>query len=135
MGKHKVKVISDAEVALFLGRKPRKGRKKYGKEESAQFLLEQFTAENIVSALKDKRGKKIDLVWIVRKLLDIYASEDTKSSDRLGVLDRLKELILLGAIQDKELVVEVNSVVKGDERGGETTDDPFTTGKLKVVGK
>ncbi len=94
-------------------------------------LAHGFSADALKKALWDRRSQKavaIDTGWIVRKLLEIFQSPQSTSGDRIKVLERLQELILLGAIQNVELIEWIGKGPK--TKAG--IPDPFS-GKLKVA--
>jgi len=92
-------------------------------------LLHEFSSASLRRALKDG-GKHIDMAWIVRKLLETLNIAE-KASERVLVLDRIKDLMLLGAIQDPEIIQALR-----DKGIKVQVSDPFAgeRPKLKLTG-
>lgn len=67
-------------------------------------LTSSYLAVNIEKALKDGRTK-IDLVWYAQELLGLYA--DPLCKDKVSILDRLRELMFLGAVQDPVVIAKM----------------------------
>lgn len=109
-------VVTDNQIAVFLSR-----NKKKRKDSPEGRFLEQFSARSLQEALKTK-NKKIDLKWYVNELVGIVKDSELDSA-RLTALERLKELITLGAIQDEELI---NSLTSGTDEKKKRMKDPFT---------
>ena len=94
-------------------------------------LAHGFSAEALKKALWDRGSRKavaIDTGWIVRKLLDLFRSPAASTGDKIKVLERFQELILLGAIQNPELIEWMGKGPK--TKAG--IPDPFS-GKLRVA--
>lgn len=130
-----VKKITQDDVALFLATNKRNRRKKKkgtSLDPAGDFVAE-FTATNLLSILKDKRKSQVDLGWIVKKLLTLLDSEEAKVSEKIQILDRLKELIVLGAIQDKELAERISTGVSAASGLSDQDRDPFHNGKLLKI--
>jgi hypothetical protein len=133
----KIATISDRDVALWLAKNRRKRRrgnaakvtKKASDNDLADEFLRNFTPERLFAALVDGRTP-ITIEWYVKRMLNILYAEETKSSDRITVLEKLKELLLLGAIQDSSLASAVQSNLSG-KRSAPDISDPFVGGSLK----
>ena len=132
----KIATISDRDVALYLAKQPRKRKRgnaarvtrKSSDEDLSDEFLRNFTPERLFAALFDKKTP-ITIEWYVKRMLRILDAPDTKSSDRISVLDKLKELLLLGAIQDSALASSITSRSSG---GSKTNiSDPFAGDSLK----
>ncbi len=131
----KVAVVTEQDVATFLARNPRKKRHKLRKvkpatatlEEMTDEFLRSFSAQALFQALRTREGKPLDIHWYVERLLSIYKEAD-QAKDRLAVLDRIRGLTLIGAIQDPAL--QEHLVAKVPEL--RNTDDPFAGKKLKI---
>lgn len=135
MAKIRPKKVSQDDIALFLAKNHRvRGRpvkKSTSYEKHARRFVTEFSAASLFEALKDRKTP-ITLSWIVKKLLEILRDPGTKPIDRIAVLDRLKDLLVLGAIQDPELAEQVQGVTgKSEEK---SSFDPFKGGKLKIRG-
>jgi hypothetical protein len=145
--KPKIATVTESDVAIFLARRePKKKKRKDHKvrskdsvEDISEFFLENFSAANLLNILKVKNGRKEDPItmeWIVQQMLGLLNSPDAKVSERLTILDRLRDLLLLGGLQNPDLIAEV---VKKTTSGFELTPpkknkDPFTgEGGLRVV--
>jgi hypothetical protein len=142
-------VITERDVAIFLAKNPRSRPKKPTQrskpKEISAALLDEFSPHSLLENLKDtrkgKKGRRIDLGWYKDHLLELFEKPDTTASVRLQVLDRLKDLLLLGAIQDEEFAKTVASLEK---QAREAPKDPVDNmgrrgpkvegSKLKVVG-
>ena len=125
------KAITQEDVALFLARRKRKRGKPVVKGTPRDFVAE-FSASNLRDVLKDREKKPITLGWVIKKMLRLLDDENAKVSDKVVILDRLKDHLLLGAIQDPELAEAVTKRVSGENT--KKRYDPFKAGKLKVVG-
>jgi hypothetical protein len=123
------KVTTDHSVAAYLAGTslPKKHGSKKDKtsQDKALTLLREFTAGNLYDILVDPKGNRIDLKWLVQRLVEITFTG--KASERLMALDRLKEFVLLGAIQEKDLA---DAMTRGGKAPSENQFDPFAL-KLK----
>jgi len=135
-------VITEQDAALWLARHPRKkrnGRVKVrsgvsSEEVLADDFLRNFSVRSLHTALQEN-GKPLDIVWYVKKLLEILRGADLQK-DRLAVLDRIKELILLGAIQDPALSEDLMSRLPGATKSPvNPIDDPFVGKPLRLLKK
>lgn len=117
--------ITEQTVATWMASRQGKVRKT-GPSAS---LAHSFSAEALKKALWDRGSRKvaIDTGWIVRKLLDLFHSSTASAGDKIKVLERLQDLILLGAIQNTELIEWVGKGPK--TKAG--ISDPFSG--LKVA--
>lgn len=88
----------------------------------------------LLRALQD-RGKPINIEWYVKKLLGLLSEENARVGEKVQVLDRLKELLVLGAIQDPALSEYVTKRVEvGASASVQEQHDPFLGGrKLKIA--
>lgn len=121
------------DLASFLAQHPRKRMartKKVGinseAEDIAKWFMDNFTPGKLMEILKDSRKEPINLEWYVKKLLKLYDHKETSATVKLQILDRFRDLILLGAIQDPELVASMRGKAPVQEA------DPFMGKKLKV---
>lgn len=99
----KVKAVTEQQISQYLGRCPRKplqvnAAKPKTTEQCADRFLRQFTASSIYSTLEEE---EISLRWVIQQLVDLYNSDDAKVSEKVMILDRIREFVHLGAIQDK----------------------------------
>jgi len=125
----KMPVVTPQDVAVHVSRRNRRrvGKKLPPEEE----MLLSFSAEKLFSALKDK-GKRIDMSWYVRKLLSLLSDEYAKVSDKVVILDKIRDLLVLGSVQDKGLIEEMTGKVESPK---EMSGDPFSgVRKVKLVG-
>ena len=142
----KVVTVSEVDVALFVARKVQesegKRRKRYRSDRKvkpadppdviSEWFLQNFSSQNLLQALQTKAGKPITLAWIVQRMLDILDDEESKAAERMAVLDRLRDLLLLGSIQDPELSEEVQCRIAGGKPSpGKAQYDPFSGEKGK----
>lgn len=95
-------------------------------EDIAKWFMDNFTPGKLMEILKDSRKEPINLEWYVKKLLKLYDHKETSATVKLQILDRFRDLILLGAIQDPELVASMRGKAPVQEA------DPFMGKKLKV---
>lgn len=118
--------ITPQDLAQFLGSDaPRKKPKA-----STEVFLKQFSAGSLGAILKDKTSR-IDLGWYVKELLRLLRDPECPHATRLLVIDRLHEMITLGAIQDPSLLEELKRDVKAAAR---KIPDPFAgDAPLKMV--
>jgi len=134
----KIATVSDRDVALWLAKnrlKRKRGNaakvtRKSPDEDLSEAFLRNFTPERLFAALFD-RGTPITIEWYVKRMLGILDDPEAKSSDRITVLDKLKELLLLGAIQDSSLA----SAIQGNLSGRRSTtdiSDPFVGSSLRL---
>lgn len=132
-----IKPISEYDVATFLAGKKR-SQKKISKrskaKEVAHSFVEQFHIQNLMDVLVYKKTP-ITLGWIVKEWLCIYDSPKTPSATQMAILDRLKELVLIGAVQDPELLEEIKRLQthQGSGKGKPKTADPFAGEKLRFL--
>jgi len=140
--RHDIVTITEADAALFLARKgserkcPRSDRVPRptdAKATVADWFLQNFSLRSLLRSLRTKKGKPITLEWIVKRMLDLLDSEDARVAERMMILDRLKDLLLLGAVQDPELSEEVYRRILGGRPStpGEQSD-PFVDGRPKL---
>lgn len=131
--------ITEQDAALWLARHPRKKRDSRIKVRSrvsseeilADDFLRNFSVRALHIALQDN-GKPLDISWYVKNLLVILRSAELQK-DRLAVLDRIKDLILLGAIQDPALSEEMMSRLPGTSKSPvNPIEDPFVGQPLKL---
>lgn len=121
------KQFDEKTLALFLG-----GTKKLTGKGEARELLKRFNAVAIKQALECS-GETLDLTWYVRRMLDVYDDEETPAPTRVTCLDRIKEIMVLGAIQDKALVEYIETLDAKQSRGVKSLpNDPIM--KLRGVG-
>ncbi len=115
--------IDEQTLALFLVSPDKVKNKK--KRTAAQEFLEGHSVREIFKALKDGRTK-IDLMWCIQAYLELYYDERARISDQLTIIDKFRELILLGAIQDPALAEFVTrSIAKAEQSKQEPLSDPF----------
>lgn len=100
------------DLASAAARNPKRGKRSL---EAASKLAAQFDAAILKSALKE-----FDLKRYVRELKKTLKEAD-RISDRLSILDRLYEVVLLAASQDSSMVEDL----KGKVLGSTPTEDPF----------
>lgn len=119
--------LSPATLAKFLGRNPRTlgATKPDTDAKAASKLLVQYSARSIHDLLKKNQILFPDLV---EKTLDIYGDEDSTPGDRIRLIEFWASLNVIGAIQDPELLKEID--VKKTTR---TSVDPFQAGKFKLA--
>lgn len=130
-----MKQIQEQEIAIFLAGwkscKRKVGRPRTSSKppvDAPRALLENFRAYEIVDALMDGK-RRINLGWYVEHLLKIFHSKTSKQTDRLMVLDRLKELMVLGALQQKDMATFVRTKGAGAK---EKLVDPFAPRVLSM---
>jgi len=135
-----IKSIADTDVALHLARKPRPRRGSKPKRVTcassntvlAGEMLSNFTVESLYKALSKH---KISMEWYVNSLIDLASDEATRSSEKLIIYDKLKDLLLLGAIQDVSLAKDLEKkLTLSPKKGSEVSTlakDPFTEEGLK----
>ena len=93
-----------------------------------------YTRASLEEALKD--GKTIcDLKWYARRLLDLL--DDPQQKDKPGILDRLRELMFLGAVQDPQVLEKIREATAPPVSalkfsGG--CEDPFSGKRKRKVG-
>jgi hypothetical protein len=116
----KTKPITQEQLAKFLGSYPRDPRKDTPEinEDYAERLLYQFSAKSIYDKLL---SESVSISWIIRELVRLYNEECDRVSDKITLLDRLKEYVLLGAIQDPKFIESLDASTKD----GTTLSDPF----------
>lgn len=113
-----MKAVSEKELVLVLA--GIHGFKKLNVHAQA------YTAEAIEKALTPRKAKKmLDLGWYVDQLLGLYENPDGK--DKVAILNCLRELMFLGAIQDKNVLARITMVTAPAVK---SLSDPFIT-KLK----
>jgi len=93
-------------------------------------LASSYQADNLQKALKDRKGKQIDLIWYVNELLKLH--DDPLCKDRVSILDRLRELIFLGAIQDPIILAKIQEATMPLPKNVKMSD-PFDLKVRKVV--
>lgn len=139
--KPKIVAVTAQDVAAFLAKKPRKRRNALRKVKHTEKLenitddfVRNFSARELFAALKDKRGRSINIRWYVEKLLEALKGAG-KASEKVLILDRFKELMLIGAIQDRDLAEHLTKTIPelADTKPAEQFD-PFLRGRLKTVG-
>ena len=104
--------VTAQDLAAAAARNPKRGKRSL---EAASKLAAQFDAAVLRSALKE-----FDLKRYVRELKKTLR-EATRISDRLSVLDRLYEVLLLAASQDSSMIEDLRDKVMGST----PTEDPF----------
>jgi hypothetical protein len=116
------KTIDAQTLALFLVDPTRvKSRKK---RTLAQEFLESHSVRSISKALRDGRTK-IDLTYCVKAYVKLFHDERARISDQLAIIDRFRELIVLGAIQDPNLAEYLTRAVARLDQKEEKMSDPF----------
>jgi hypothetical protein len=125
----KIAIIGPQDIAKWVTNRKRgkKVKKPSTSAEASEHLIEQFRSEKILAALKDAKGKPVDIDWLVKRWVE-EAEEAESSKDRREALEKLEQFIVLGAIQDKDLAESIGKIVK---EGKEPITDPFVP---KVVG-
>lgn len=126
----KIPALTEKDLAIWLANRKRK--KVVKTDPPAVQMLHSFSAEKIFAALVDGKSP-ITLSWYVKRLMALLDDGDAKVSDRLSILDRLRDLLLVGAIQDPELARALSRRVSTGVPSTGTVvkmSDPFT--KLKV---
>ena len=118
----KVKAVTEQQISQYLGRSPRKplqvnAAKPKTTEQCADRFLRQFTASSIYSTLEEE---EISLRWIIQQLIDMYNSDDARISEKIMISDRLREFVLLGAIQDRSFLKSLDSATSTKK-----LSDPF----------
>jgi hypothetical protein len=113
-----MKAVSEKELVLALA--GIHGLKKLNVHAQA------YTAEAIEKALTPRKSKKmLDLGWYVDQLLALY--EDPAEKNKVAILNCLRELMFLGAIQDKNVLAKITLATAPAVK---SLSDPFVT-KLK----
>ena len=125
--------IDDTLVCKYLAENPvrskpgRQGRQ--GKRvEYAEALLKEFGVEVLRDALQTRQDP-ITLRWYVDQLLTLLHSpaNECSSSTKLDILRELKQLMVLGAVQDSHLAKHIADKERGE--GSKTRraalPDPF----------
>jgi hypothetical protein len=136
----KIATVTPASIALHLSEKPMK--KGHGNvkrvtsdanpEEIVQEFIRNFSSYRLLEALVDYSGDPIDVEWIISRLLDIFDHPETKASERISILDRFQEYLVLGAIQDPKLAERIQRTgVKLSKPGAKSQTNPFA---LKIAG-
>lgn len=71
--------------------------------------------------------ERVDLCWIVKRLLKLLDAPDAKVAEKVSILDRLRDLILLVALQDEDLAKEMSRRIEGSGKLPRDTSgrDPF----------
>ena len=131
-----IRAITDADVAVFLASKKRKKRKisrQSKPEEIARSFSEQLHIKNLYEILR-QGTTPINLAWIVNKWLDMLDDRNTNSSVKMSILDRLRELILIGAVQDPELIESITQKTAIPSSKKKKSADPFAGDALKFRG-
>lgn len=133
----KIATVTESDVALFLAkrkgvkkrfRKDKKVRSTDSADQISEFFLSNFSASNLLSVLKIKRGRveePITLEWIVREMLKLLDDPLGKVSEKMMILDRLRELLLLGCLQNRDLIDEVIKKTTPGSKSEEEIPDPF----------
>jgi hypothetical protein len=123
-----VAVITARDIAAYLAKSPRKKQHKSKKidspEKAADTYVRDFSALNIHDVMRDKKGVKINIEWIIKELVKIYATTE-KDATKVQILDRLQDFIVLGAIQDAEMIKAVRTAAGQVQSGKKKTEDPF----------
>lgn len=111
-----MKAVSEKELVLALA--GIHGLKKLS------VLAQSYTAESIETALTPKKSKKmLDLGWYVDQLLALY--DDPGEKNKVSILNCLRELMFLGAIQDKTVLDKI--LVATAPQGTTLKFDPFAS--------
>lgn len=134
-------LITERDVAVFLANKPRTRRKKAQSarptaqsphKEITDEFLRNFSAKKLLEVLVDSKKKPIDVEWIIGKLLKLYDSAQ-KTADKIKILEKFQEFMLLGAIQSPELL---ESMTRKLADAPKQMKDPFMghkTNTLKIA--
>ena len=130
----KLSPITPESIALFLARNPIKRHKsrKPAKsssppEEIAEDFMLNWSSARLLDVLKDARGRKIDIKWIVERYLDILDREDIKPAEETAIVDRLQSFLVIGAIQDPKLAEHLQRKLGVSPKGpgAKEHSDPF----------
>lgn len=109
--------ITAQDLAQFLGSDTSKKKTKA----STEVFLKQFSSGSLGAILKDK-ARKIDLAWYVKELLRLLRDPECPHATQLVILDRLQDMIVLGAVQDPTLLKELKGDIKN---AAKRIPDPF----------
>lgn len=133
--------VTIQDVSLFLaknkrkrrGSKPKRVTVRSSDEALAEEMLSNFTLERLYGALSKH---KVTIDWFVSQLMELYHAETTRTSEALMILDRLQELLLMGAIQDTSLAKDLDKRLSLSPKKGSDVaprrSDPFTGKGLKL---
>jgi hypothetical protein len=127
-------------LALWLVRNPLKGKRgprvDLGPESSeadcARYFLEQFTPKAILGALS-LEGEPIGIRWIVAEYLTLYHEKGITLDGKLKILEKLRSLHRLAALQEPKLASEMEHIMDKKDNvheiqsieGGVAAEDPF----------
>lgn len=75
--------------------------------EIARRFLRQFGIRELSTALRDGKTP-LSLKWYVQELLSLLRDNKTTSPTKLDVLRELKNLVAMGAIQEPDVIRELN---------------------------
>lgn len=119
--------VTEKDLALYLADR---GPGPPTATEANEFLTA-YSTKKLKKALKTPEGVPITLAWYVEQLLELKDEPDTKAVDRINILDRLRALLVLGAIQDPELARRLQSSSAGEKP--KPMSDPFTERQLRMA--
>lgn len=96
---------------------------------AANEFLHAFSAKKLKTALKTEGGVPITMKWYISELLTLLRDDDTKTVDRINILDRFRALLVLGAMQDPELARKLERTQVDKPK---PMSDPFVSGEQQL---
>lgn len=129
----KAKAVTAEDIALHLSGVTRRKMTNINQNSKphlhAHEMLDNFGVSKIWQALAKK---KVDITWYINKLISM-AENAERDADALNALEKIKEMMIIGAIQDPELAewIQARSTGKPPKSGEDF--DPFTVKVKKTL--